>query len=70
MKYLVLVLLFLVIWTLVTQCLSDARAREDSSFLEQLKGMGRNIHFLVGIAALLIIAIVLARLICLGLRWG
>lgn len=68
MKYLVLALLILVIWTLITQFLSEARAQEGSSFLEQLRAMGRNLHFLVGIAALLIIAIVLARLIYLGLK--
>jgi hypothetical protein len=68
MKYLVLLLLVLAFWTLVTQFLTNGLAQEGPSFLEQLKGLGRNFHFLVGMAAVLIIVVVLARLIYLGLR--
>lgn len=62
MKYLVLVVLVIAVWTLLEQSFRAARV-EGGSIVEQLKELGRNLHFMIGLIALLILVAMAARLI-------
>lgn len=62
MKYLVLVVFLIAVWTLLDQFLR-ASATEGTSVWGQFKELGRNLHLLVGLIALLIVLIMVARLI-------
>ena len=64
MKYLILFIVLVLAWKLVEELvLAKGSSREDLSFGERLREWGSRTHATVGMVAILIIVIFLARLI-------
>jgi hypothetical protein len=64
MKYLILFIVLVLAWKLVEELVfAKGSSREDLSFGERLRELGSRTHETVGMVAILIIVIFLARLI-------
>lgn len=64
MKYLLVLVIVLAVWSLVDQFIRKERPSGDTgSLLDELKDLGRNLHVMVGIIAVIIIILFVARLI-------
>lgn len=69
MKYLYLVFLILVGWTLFDFLILKNRSQGGSgSVIDELKYIGRNFHIMMGVLAILVVVFFLARLIYYGLK--
>ena len=69
MKYLLVLIIVLAVWSLVDQFIrKDRSSAGTGSFVEDLKDLGRNLHVMVGILAIVIIILFVARLIYRGLE--
>jgi len=68
MKYLLVLIIVLALWSLVDQFIRKDRSSEGrGSFFDELKDLGRNLHVMMGILAVIIIILFAARLIYQGL---
>lgn len=69
MKYLYLVFLILVGWTLFDLLILKNRSQGGSgSVIDELKYIARNFHIMMGVLAILVIVFFLARLLYYGLK--
>ena len=66
MKYLLVLIIVVSLWTLVGQFLRKDRSSGGSeTFFDELKDLGRNIHVMMGVIAILIIILFVVRLVYL-----
>jgi len=64
MKYLLVLVLFLAAWTVIRWFFFEDRgAGEPATFRDKIRDLGRNLHTSVGIAAIILIIIIVARLL-------
>ncbi len=69
MKYLLVLIIVLAVWGLVDQFLRKDRSSEGTgSFFDELKDLGRNLHVMMGILAVIIVILFVARLIYQSLQ--
>jgi hypothetical protein len=64
MKYLILVVLLLVVWTAVrTFFLEDSGSGGPVTFGDKLRNLGRHVHSTIGIVAVILIVLLVVRLL-------
>jgi hypothetical protein len=64
MKYLMLLVLLLVVWTAVrTFFLEDSGSDGPATFGDKLRNLGRHVHVTIGIAAVVLIVMLVVRLL-------
>ena len=64
MKYLIVLIIVLALWSLVDQFTRKERTSQGvGSFFHDLKDLGRNLHVMMGILAVIIVILVVALLI-------
>ncbi|MFH1116201.1 MAG: hypothetical protein V1792_20000 [Pseudomonadota bacterium] len=69
MKYLLVFVIIISLWSLADQFFRKSGTSEGpGSFLDNLKEMGRNLHVMMGILAVIIIVLFAARLLFKGLE--
>jgi uncharacterized membrane protein len=69
MKYLLVLIIVLAVWSLLDQFIrKDRSSEEGGSFFNDLKDLGRNLHVMMGILAVIIIIMFVARLIYQSLQ--
>ncbi|MEW6138491.1 MAG: hypothetical protein AB1733_09680 [Thermodesulfobacteriota bacterium] len=69
MKYFVFLVLIVAVFTLLLRAIRDSQAPGAASFFEQIRQLGRNFHIMVGLVALLLLAIAVLRLIYYSFTW-